>query len=112
VEKAMKECALVVVPSIWYEGTPLTVIEAFAAGTPVIASNLGAMAAVIQPGYNGLRFEAGNDRDLQKQLNHWFSLPKEVVNDYQKNVLECWRDRYSPEKNKQLLLSIYQSVAK
>jgi glycosyltransferase involved in cell wall biosynthesis len=110
-EQAMKECALVVVPSIWYEA-PLTVMEAFAAGTPVIASNLGAMAAAIQPGHNGLRFEAGNSRDLQEQLERWFSLRKKETDRYSANALECWRNRYSPEKNKELLLSIYQNVAK
>ncbi len=111
VTKAMKECALVAVPSVWYEGTPLTIIEAFAAGTPVVASNLGAMAAVIQPGHNGLRFEAGNSGDLRDQLQYWFSLSEEAVEDYRRNVLECWRSKYSPEKNKELLLSIYQQVA-
>jgi glycosyltransferase involved in cell wall biosynthesis len=51
---------VLVVPSIWYENNPLVIQEAFAAGVPVIASNLGGMAEFVEDGRNGLLFEAGN----------------------------------------------------
>ncbi len=47
---------LVVVPSLWYENTPLVIYEAHAAGTPVLASNLGGMAEAVRDGVDGLLF--------------------------------------------------------
>jgi glycosyltransferase involved in cell wall biosynthesis len=59
---------VVVVPSQWYENSPNVILEALACRTPVIASNLGGMAELIQHGRNGLLFEAGNASDLAAQL--------------------------------------------
>ncbi|CAD72665.1 MAG TPA: LPS biosynthesis protein RfbU [Rhodopirellula baltica] len=53
-----------VVPSIWLETGPLTLFDAFAAGTPVIGSNLGGIAERVRHGENGLLFEAGSALDL------------------------------------------------
>jgi glycosyltransferase involved in cell wall biosynthesis len=56
------------VPSIWYENAPLVIQEAFAARTPVIATNLGGMAEAVQHEVNGLLFERGNVDDLARQM--------------------------------------------
>ena len=64
----MKKCKAFICPSIWYEGAPLTIIEAFATGTPVIASRLGSMAETIIDGFNGLHFTAGDADDLRKKI--------------------------------------------
>jgi glycosyltransferase involved in cell wall biosynthesis len=57
-----------VFPSLWYEGLPRTIIEAFANGTPVIASNLGAMASLIDDGINGLHFNPGDANALTQAI--------------------------------------------
>lgn len=59
---------VLVVPSIWYEGSPLVIAEALATKTPVVASGIGGMAELIRHGVNGLVFEVGNVRDLTSQL--------------------------------------------
>ncbi|MCC6148057.1 MAG: glycosyltransferase family 4 protein [Anaerolineaceae bacterium] len=59
-QKMIRQAKFVVFPSTWYEGMPRTIIEAFAAGTPVIASNLGAMAGMVEHGKNGFLFPAGD----------------------------------------------------
>lgn len=62
---------VLVVPSIWYENTPLVIYSAQAAGCPVIASNLGGMSEVVVHGENGLLFEprdAAGLADLIRQL--------------------------------------------
>ena len=56
------------VPSTWYENTPLVIYSAFAAGIPVVASNLGGMAEVVRDGENGLLFEPGDPDDLARRL--------------------------------------------
>ncbi len=60
---------LLVVPSVWYENSPNTILEAFAYGTPVLASDLGGMAELVQPGKNGLRFPPGDSRTLAGLLS-------------------------------------------
>lgn len=59
---------VLVVPSIWYENTPLVIYSAFAAGIPVVATNLGGMAEVVNHEENGLLFEPGDPEDLARQL--------------------------------------------
>jgi glycosyltransferase involved in cell wall biosynthesis len=64
----MADIDVLVVPSIWYENAPLVIQEAFAAKTPVIATNLGGMAEAVIHEVNGLLFERGNVDDLTRQL--------------------------------------------
>lgn len=110
VQEAMMECKALVFPSIWYEGMPMTIVEAFAAGVPVIASNLGAMASMIRHGYNGLHFEAGDSAGLKEQLNAWHNLDKEQIKTYRENVLDTYNTCYTAEKNKNSLLTIYKNL--
>jgi glycosyltransferase involved in cell wall biosynthesis len=59
-------------PSIWYEGLPMTIIEAFACATPVIASNLGGMSEMISDGSTGLLADPGDATRLAS-LVRWSS---------------------------------------
>ncbi|MCU1260345.1 MAG: kanE 3 [Bryobacterales bacterium] len=65
----------VVIPSEWYEGAPMAVLEAFARGTPVIASNLGGLASMINHGSTGLHFRPGNADDLSQRVCYLWSDP-------------------------------------
>lgn len=64
VDQTIKAAAFLVLPSVNYEGFPKTIVEAFARGTPVVASRLGAMQDAISPGVNGQQFAAGDSADL------------------------------------------------
>src|SRR5207247_9022464 len=57
-----------VFPSVWYEGQPRTLVEAFSLGTPVVASSLGSMLEMIEYGRTGLHFRAGDPEDLAGQI--------------------------------------------
>jgi glycosyltransferase involved in cell wall biosynthesis len=59
---------VLVVPSTWHENTPFVILEAFAAGVPVIASRLGGMAEIVEHERNGLLFAAGDSDDLGRCL--------------------------------------------
>jgi glycosyltransferase involved in cell wall biosynthesis len=58
------------VPSIWLETGPLTVLEAFAAGIPVIGSRRGGIAELVQDGVDGMLFEPGNAQELAQLLEN------------------------------------------
>jgi glycosyltransferase involved in cell wall biosynthesis len=64
----MASAQALLLPSIWYENFPRTLVEAYANGLPVIASRLGAMATLVQDGTTGLLFEPGNGADLAAKL--------------------------------------------
>jgi glycosyltransferase involved in cell wall biosynthesis len=73
--RVFSEIDVIVVPSEWYENSPNVILEAFAHRTPVIASNLGGMAELVQDGVNGLLFEAGNPDSLAIQLKRLIEDP-------------------------------------
>ena len=109
-EKVMKElvCSLaLIVPSISYETFGLTIIEAFANGTPVIASRLGAMEELIEEGQTGLLFEPGNPMDLAEKVRWAAQNPQEM-----RRMGEAARGeftaRYAPGPNLAHLLAIYE----
>ncbi|MBW2605948.1 MAG: glycosyltransferase family 4 protein [Deltaproteobacteria bacterium] len=66
--KVFSKIDLLAVPSLWYENTPLIVYSALAARTPVVASNMGGLKELIEPGVNGLLFEAGSVEGLKDCL--------------------------------------------
>ena len=64
---------VLIVPSLWYENSPLTIHEAFLAGVPVIASNIGGMAEYVDDGTNGLHFAVGDALDLAAKMSRYLS---------------------------------------
>jgi glycosyltransferase involved in cell wall biosynthesis len=65
----------VIVPSIWYENSPLTIQEAFIAGVPVVTSDRGGMAELVRDGIDGLHFRLGDAGDLHQKLEQLISAP-------------------------------------
>jgi glycosyltransferase involved in cell wall biosynthesis len=65
-----------VVPSIWWENSPLVIQEAFMHGRPVICSDIGGMAEKVIDGVNGLHFTAGDPRSLATVLRRAASDPE------------------------------------
>ncbi|OAN48568.1 glycosyl transferase family 1 [Chloroflexus islandicus] len=95
----------VVVPSIWYENSPLSIMEAHAAGRPVITSRLGGMAELVRDGVDGLHFTPNDSRDLARQLQRLRT---------EKGLLERLRDGIKPppsiDDEMQTLLSHYTAL--
>ena len=65
----------VVVPSIWWENSPLVIQEAFFQGRPVICSDIGGMAEKVTDGVNGLHFHTGDPRSLAQTIRRAVSSP-------------------------------------
>lgn len=64
-----------VVPSQWYENSPLAIMEAQAAGVPVITTRLGGMAELVRHDVDGLWFQPGDARDLAAQIERALAEP-------------------------------------
>ncbi|MCE7040498.1 glycosyltransferase [Dyadobacter sp. CY312] len=107
---AMQKCTALVFPSTWYEGMPMTILEAFSLGTPVIASNLGAMQTMIRDNHNGLLFKPGDSGDLQKSINYWSSLSEDVKYTFRENAKQTFEEKYTAKINNEILKRIYNRV--
>ena len=92
-----------VVPSIWYENSPLAIMEAHAAGRPVITSALGGMAELVRDEVDGLHVRPNDAADLARQIQRLRDDP---------SLLQRLRVGVTPpmtiEAEMQTLLSIYE----
>lgn len=109
VRQEMNAATALVVPSIWYETFGLVVIEAFACGTPVIASRIGALSGVVEDGVTGLLFEPGNAADLAAKMRWVLEHPADAARMGRNARLEYERS-YTAERNYELLMNIYEDA--
>ena len=105
--KVHSELDVLVVPSLWYENSPNVILEASAAGTPVIASNMGGMAELVQHGVNGLCFTPGDGDDLARQLQFIVDEPS-TLNDLKQGISRV----KTIQEEMTELIQVYRSVAR
>jgi glycosyltransferase involved in cell wall biosynthesis len=105
----MKKCKALIIPSIWYEGLPFTMLEAFSMGTPVLASRLGGMEESIEPGKNGFLFNPNDAPDITRCIMHFLGTIKSDPGIYH-TTREIYLARYHPESNYNAIMNIYEEV--
>ena len=111
IEKEISNSKFLVFPSEWYEPMGMTILEAFRAGTLVVASNIGSISHIIKDMYNGILFQPGNYKDLQEKIN-WVLNNPDKCNLIVKNALNDFNNEYSEEQNYNQLIKIYNDVIK
>jgi glycosyltransferase involved in cell wall biosynthesis len=109
VREKMGAASALIFPSTWYEGFPMTMVEAFASALPVIASRLGSMAELIEDGKTGLLFEPGNADELAAKIRWAAEHPEEMRRMGEASRRE-YEQKYTPERNYQMLMDIYQQA--
>lgn len=109
VRREMRRAMALVVPSIWYENFPRTIVEAFACGLPVIASRIGALAELVRDGQTGLLFEPGNPRDLADKMAWALAHPAQMAA-MGGNARAQYEAEFSAEVNYRRLVEIYDGV--
>lgn len=106
---AMARASALVLPSIWYEGFPMTLLEAFASGTPVIASHIGSLPEIVAEGTAGLLFTPGDASSLAAAIALLLSDPSAMAR-MGKAGQERATTLYGPSANALQLEAIYASV--
>ena len=109
VKSELAVAAAVVFPSIWYEGLSRVVIEAFSKGTPVIASDLGPIPAIVKDQRTGVIFRTGNSTDLAAKLDA-FPPAGPLLRQMRAFARMEYEKSYSDEVVYRDLMSIYQSA--
>ncbi len=105
----MQQAALLIFPSQWYETFGLVAIEAFACGTPVLASNLGAMAEIVRDRETGFHFPPGDAAALAATVRRALSDPQ-ALREMGRRARETYLAHYTPEKNYAQLMAIYREA--
>jgi glycosyltransferase involved in cell wall biosynthesis len=101
--------AFQVVPSEWYEGFPMVIVEAYACGTPVVASRIGSLDEIVEEGVTGVKFEPGNPRDLSDKVNAlWADRARQTM--LRRTARESFEMKFSGEKNYEALRAIYEAA--
>lgn len=106
VYRELHNATCLVMPSVWYETFGRTIIEAYAAGTPVIASRLGAMQELVRHRETGLLFEPGSSAALSRavmELHRRTDLPA-----MRARARSEFDDKFTAEENYRQLMRIFE----
>jgi glycosyltransferase involved in cell wall biosynthesis len=109
VQAAMAAACALVVPSVWPEMFGLVVIEAYAAGLPVIASRIGALSELVEDGITGLLVEPGDAKDLAEKML-WASANPDRMATMGMAARQRYEQLYTPAANARALQAIYREA--
>ena len=105
----MRSCRALVFPSVWYEGQPLTVYEALAAGAPVIVSDVCAGREAVEDGVNGLWFKSADPDSLASALRR-FESEDEAVRMTANAHAGYWADPLTLDRHVRAIEGVYQAA--
>lgn len=108
----VSHASFVIVPSEWEENNPLTIIESYTLGKPVIGARIGGIPEIIEEGKTGFIFEAFSKEDLL----HTIKRAIKINDDKYLEMSQCAKKfadiHFSPESHYNQLINIYNSVIK
>jgi glycosyltransferase involved in cell wall biosynthesis len=107
--RELRGARILVFPSEWYEGMPLTILEAFACGVPVVASRLGGMREMIDDGRTGLLFTPAVPEDLASRVR-WALEHESELADLGRAARAEYEARYTEAANLEQLVGVYGQV--
>lgn len=105
----LKQCRYLIVPSIGIESFGMVAIEAFACGTPVIASRLGGLGNIVKDGVTGLLVNPGDVQDLAQKIV-WAEAHPDEMRQMGRNARTEYEMKYTPQRNHAQLMDIYNEA--
>ncbi len=103
-------CSYVIVPSEWYENNPMTIVEAYALGKPVIGSKIGGIPELIEDEVTGFTFEMGNVDDLSEKIREAEKISQQEYNKMSGNARKFALNNFSEKVHYRNLMNIYKSM--
>ena len=109
VQTLLSHARALMVPSVWYEGAGKVVLEAYAAGVPVVANRIGALPEVIEDGSSGLLLPSHDPEAWEKAA---FALLDDSLAERMGNAAQMlWQERYRPSIALAALQDAYEQAA-
>lgn len=105
----IKKARFLIAPSECYETFSRVIIEAFACGVPVIASEIGALKELVTPDKNGFLFAPGNANELSDKMNTLIN-DADLADQMGKNARKEFEERFTRQKNYEMLMDVYQKA--
>lgn len=105
----LQRARLLVFPSITYESFGMGIIEAYACGVPVVASDHGAMQELVHHGQTGLRFRPADADDLARTVRSLWT-DERLLAQISRNARQEFERKYTADANYRALIAIYQDV--
>ncbi len=109
VQTQMQQARFLVLPSLWYEGLPRTIVEAFAVGTPVIASDVGPLTQLVRPDGGGMTFRLGRVEALTAAVQKLSASP-EIARAMRPLARAEFENHYSADENYRSLMTAYANA--
>lgn len=106
----MRRAAFLIMPSTWYEGFPVTLVEALACGLPVIASRLGGLPELVSHGRTGFLFAPGDATDLARTVRHALGGHAAERAAMAARARASYEEFYQPDANLRQLLAVYRAA--
>lgn len=110
-EKMTSEALCVAAPAIWYENMPNVILEAYAYGKAVIASDLGSLADMVEDNKTGLLFEPKNPEQIAACIRKLYENP-EFCAELGRNARKKCETDFSPEAHWNRFIEIYNGIKK
>lgn len=110
-QQQIAEASLLALPSECFEGFPMVVREAFAFGTPVAVSDLGALPSIVQHGESGVVFKAANPASLQQELRQAWCTPG-LLEKLGRGARAAFDANYTEDANYRTMMKIYVNALK
>jgi glycosyltransferase involved in cell wall biosynthesis len=105
----LRHARFLVTPSLWYEGFPKVIQEAYALALPVLVSRLGGLEEAVQEELSGLCFAPGDEADLARQAAR-LAGDDELIARLRRGARREYETRYTAEKNYTALAHIYSEA--
>lgn len=99
-----------VLPSEWYENAPMTILESYAVGKPVIGANIGGIGELLQEGVTGRLFKSGSDEELAGILAEFMSMSDGAIADMGHAARRWVESDFSPETYFQRITEVYRTI--
>jgi glycosyltransferase involved in cell wall biosynthesis len=109
-ENILSGAKVIIMPSEWYENAPLSLLEAFAWGKPVIGSRIGGIPEMIEDGINGYLFEPANADDLREKWTTFLNLPAEKADAMGRSARQKVELAYTAEAHYEKLIKVYEKA--
>ena len=102
--KVVAHSKALILPTQWYEGFPMSIVEAFSVGTPVLCSDLGNAGSIVREAITGYKFKSNSSQELRKAV--------ERCNGMSENVLNEYKTGYTSVINYEILTEIYREITR
>lgn len=106
----VRDARFVCVPSEWYENNPMTIVEAYSLGTPVIGSRIGGIPEIIAEGKTGYTFECSNLSDLEACIKKADSLTANEYETMANAAYKFYEQNFSEDHHYEELMRFYEEV--